>query len=234
MGVIRKTTMAVLPLCGVALLATAAPHTGHAFGLDTFVSGVVSNGTSYVTPASSDTDARQKQAKGAQNFIDSMARRAIDFLEDANLDHGAKINSFKKLLQDSFDMNTIGRFTLGRYWRVATPEQRKEYQRLFDKMVIKVYSQRFSEYTGQKFEARSYRVDSEKDTIVTSFIIADQGPEIQIDWRVRYKNGQYKVIDVIVEGVSMSVTQRSDFSSVIQRGGGNVQVLLDHLREKTK
>ena len=51
---------------------------------------------------------------------------------------------------------------------------------------------------------------------------------------MRYKDGKYKVIDIIVEGVSMSVTQRSDFSSVIQRGGGNVQVLIDHLREKTK
>ncbi|MEC7028100.1 MAG: ABC transporter substrate-binding protein, partial [Pseudomonadota bacterium] len=79
-----------------------------------------------------------------------------------------------------------------------------------------------------------YRADGEKDTIVTSFIIPDQGSEIQIDWRVRYKDGKYKVIDIIVEGVSMSVTQRSDFSSVIQRGGGNVQVLIDHLREKTK
>lgn len=169
-------------------------------------------------------------AEGARSFIQNMADRGIDFLGNPNMSMDSKKDAFKKLLQDSFDMKTIGRFALGRYWRVATPEQRQEYQNLFEKMIINVYSQRFSDYKGEKFEARSVRDDGPKDSVVTSFIVPDQGPEVQVDWRVRYKNGEYKVVDIIVEGVSMSVTQRSDFSSVIQRGGGNVQVLIDHLR----
>ncbi|MCB9990354.1 MAG: ABC transporter substrate-binding protein [Rhodospirillales bacterium] len=171
-----------------------------------------------------------KVAKAAQGFIDGMGQKAIGFLGDSGMSIAQKKSSFRKLLQGSFDMKTIGRFSLGRYWRVATPEQRKEYLTLFENMVIEVYSQRFSDYQGQKFETRSYRADGPSDTLVTSFIVPDSGPEIQVDWRVRYKNGKYRVIDVIVEGVSMSVTQRSDFSAVIQRGGGDVQVLLDHLR----
>jgi len=167
---------------------------------------------------------------GAMDFVQSMANRAIGFLSDNNLTIEQKKKSFRTLLQDSFDLKTLGRFSLGRYWRVSTPEQRKEYQTLFEKMVIEVYSQRFTEYKGQKFVARSYRNDSPTDTLVTSFIIPDNGPEVQVDWRIRYKDGHYKVVDIIVEGVSMSVTQRSDFSSVIQRGGGDVQVLLTHLQ----
>lgn len=169
--------------------------------------------------------------KGAREFIDGMAQRAIDFLGDADLTQEQKQSKFRSLLQDSFDMETIGRFALGRYWRVATPEQRKEYQRLFRDMVIKVYSDRFKEYKGQKVETRSVRPDGEKDALVTSFIVPESGPEVQVDWRVRYKDGKYRIIDVIVEGVSMSVTQRSDFSSVIQRGGGDVEVLLAHLKQ---
>jgi len=168
--------------------------------------------------------------KGAQDFIQNMASKAIGFLGDSGMGMDQKKAAFRKLLQDSFDMKTIGRFSLGRYWRTATPEQRKQYQSLFETMVINVYSQRFSEYKGQKFEARSFRAEGENDTLVTSFIVPAEGPEIQVDWRVRYKNGTYKIVDIMVEGVSMSVTQRSDFSSVIQRGGGDVQVLLDHLR----
>ena len=178
-------------------------------------------------------DASEKISKGAKGFIDSMGQRAVGFLGDASMDTSAKKSSFRKLLQDSFDMKTIGRFSLGRYWRVATPEQRKEYLRLFENMVIDVYSQRFSDYQGQKFETRSYRNDGPSDTIITSFIVPETGPEIQVDWRVRHKNGRYRVIDVIVEGVSMSVTQRSDFSAVIQRGGGDVQGLLAHLRTQS-
>jgi phospholipid transport system substrate-binding protein len=167
---------------------------------------------------------------GAEKFINGMADRAIGFLTNPDTSLEVKRAEFQSLLKDSFDMKTIGRFSLGRYWRVSTPQQRDEYQRLFENMVIAVYSSRFEEYKGQRFETRGYRADGEKDTIVSSFVVPEEGPEVQVDWRVRYKNGRYKVIDVIVEGVSMSLTQRSDFAAVIQRGGGNVQVLLSHLQ----
>lgn len=166
----------------------------------------------------------------AQEFVDVMARTALGFLADKSLDQDRKKAAFADLLNDSFDMKTIGRFSLGRYWRVSTKDQRREYLDLFQNMVINVYSERFLEYSGQKFETRNYRRESEKDTIVTSFVIPEDGQEIQVDWRIRYKDGRFQVVDVIVEGVSMSMTQRSDFSAVIQRGGGNISVLLDHLR----
>lgn len=169
-------------------------------------------------------------SNGAQKFIDEMATQAIAFLGDSSMSDSAKQDRFKKLLNDSFDMKTIGRFALGRYWRESTPDQRSEYQKLFNDMIIEVYSKRFAEYKGQGFKTTGVRTDSESDTIVSSVVIPQDGPEIDVDWRVRYKDGRYKVVDIIVEGVSMSVTQRSDFSSVIQRGGGNVQVLLAHLR----
>jgi len=116
-----------------------------------------------------------------------------------------------------------------RYWRTATAGEKKEYQALFEKMVVEVYSRRFGEYEGQVLEVRSSRKDSERDVTVQSFIVPDSGPEIQVDWRVRKKDGRYRVIDVVVEGVSMALTQRSEFASVIQRGGGQVSVLLEHL-----
>ncbi len=171
--------------------------------------------------------------EGAQTFVDNMSQKALAFLGDDATSTEKKREEFRNLLQKSFDMATIGRFSLGRYWRVSTKQQRQEYITLFEDMVIEVYSSRFGEYKGQKFETRSFRPDGKKDTIVTSFIIPESGPEVQVDWRVRYKDGHYKIVDVIVEGVSMSVTQRSDFSAVIQRGGGNIQVLLDHLKKQT-
>lgn len=174
---------------------------------------------------------KDKTLIGAQNFIDSMGKRAIEFLENGQLSQDEKTRKFKRLLEDSFDMKTIGRFSLGRYWKVATPAQQKEYLSLFEEMVVDVYTQRFDDYAGQAFDVRSAKRQSERDFIVTSYILSKNSPEVQIDWRVRYKNNRYKVVDVIVEGVSMSVTQRSDFSSVIQRGGGNIDSLLTHLRK---
>lgn len=168
---------------------------------------------------------------GAQKFVDSVAQRGIGFLGNQNLSDSQRQREFKKLLEDSFDMKTIGRFALGRHWRSASDAQKKEYLALFKKMVVEVYSDRFKEYNGQELKVVSARAEGKADAIVTSKIIPDEGPDIQIDWRVRFKNGRYKVVDIVVEGVSMALTQRSDFSSVIQRGGGDVGVLLDHLRE---
>lgn len=174
--------------------------------------------------------------QGAQNFIDNMAQRALNFLSDDKLSQDQKIERFENLLDDSFDMKTISRFSLGRYWRVASKPQRKEYFELFRRMVLDVYSKRFSDYTGQKFETKKYRKVGPHDFIVTAIVIDPEGdhPDVKVDWRVRYKENRYQVIDIIVEGVSMAVTQRSDFSSVIQRGGGNIQSLINHLKSKTQ
>ncbi len=169
--------------------------------------------------------------EGAKNFIASMGDRGINFLGDEAMSMEAKKAEFKSLLNESFDMSTIGRFALGTYWKEATPAQQKEYQKLFNAMIIRVYSQRFSEYKGQKFEVKSARTENGKDSVVTSFIVPNDGPQVQVDWRVRSKNGSYKVVDIIVEGVSMSMTQRADFASVIQRGGGDVESLLAYLRK---
>ena len=168
---------------------------------------------------------------GAKSFVGSVAQRGIDFLSDDKITPERRKAEFRKLLKDSFAMKSLGRFALGRYWRTSTAAQRQEYLKLFEEMVLDVYASRFGEYTDQTFDIRDIRKEGKSDSLVTSFIVPKSGPEIQVDWRVRYKNKKYLVVDVIVEGVSMAVTQRSDFSSVIQRGGGKVDVLIAHLRE---
>src|SRR5690606_31605060 len=134
-------------------------------------------------------------------FIAKMGDRGINFLGNQSMSMDAKKAEFSKLLTDSFDMNTIGRFALGANWKSATPAQQQEYLKLFRQMIIKVYSKRFSDYKGQKFEVRSSRKDNEKDSTVTSYIVPSDGPEVRVDWRVRNKGDGYKVVDIIVEGV---------------------------------
>ncbi|OFW89239.1 MAG: hypothetical protein A3J37_03710 [Alphaproteobacteria bacterium RIFCSPHIGHO2_12_FULL_45_9] len=170
----------------------------------------------------------------ALNFVKDTAEKGLTFLSKPNSTEEEKKAEFKQLLNNSFDMESIGRFTLGRYWNVATPAQQKEYQALFRKMVVNVYAQRFGDYKGQKFEVRSSRPVGNDDVLVSSFIVPTDGSDnIQVDWRVRNRGGSIKIVDVLVAGVSMSVTQRSDFSSVIQRGGGKLDVLIDYLKQKS-
>lgn len=167
---------------------------------------------------------------GAKDFIKKMSDRGLSFLSNKDLSQEAREKEFRQLLQESFDMKTIGRFALGRYWKTSDKKALDEYLKLFENMIVEVYSRRFSEYDGQTLEIGNTRLEENSDAIVTTFIVPKEGPKVQVDWRVRNKKGKYQVVDVIVEGVSMSLTQRSDFASVIQRGGGDIEVLLAHLR----
>lgn len=170
---------------------------------------------------------------GAKAFIDTVANRGVGFLSNNKMSLAEQRQSFRGLLRDSFDLNTIGRFALGHYWRAATPAQRSEYQRLFETMVVEVYSDRFSSYNGQQMKTGAVKVVSDTDAVVSSQILGS-GEPVNVDWRVRKTGGKYKVVDIVVEGVSMAVTQRSEFASVIGNGGGDVDVLLNHMRNPKK
>jgi phospholipid transport system substrate-binding protein len=166
--------------------------------------------------------------ESAKKLVDKLAQTGIGFLGNEGMTDEQRTAEFRKLLNSNFDMATIGRFVLGRYWKTATPAQQTEYQKLFKNMVVNMYSRRFKEYNGQQLQVTGARADGDTDVIVSSSIVPSDGQKVSVDWRVRGN----KVVDVIVAGVSMSVTQRSDFASVIQRGGGNVEVLLEHMRKQ--
>lgn len=173
----------------------------------------------------------EKREEGAQKFIAAMGDDAIGFLKNDSLSADQKANEFRKLLNRNFDMDSISRFALGRNWKEATPAQQKEYQKLMNDMIVEVYSKRFNDYKGQSFEVKSSQPMGKNDYMVSSLIVPDQGQAVKIDWRVRDKDGRLKIIDVVVEGVSMTLTQRSEFASVIQRGGGNIDALISHLKD---
>lgn len=211
-----STSAVALILAGVSMM----PQTSLAFDLNK--SGAAQN-SALVHYVSNNIE------QDAQSFITKMAKQGIDFLANPDLTLEQRKAEFKTLLSNNFDMKTIGRFSLGTYWRSASDAQKKEYLDLFEKNVINVYSKRFSDYGGEEFKVTGASPNGASDAIVHSYIDS-KGQKIKIDWRVREKDGQMRVIDISVEGVSMATTQRSEFSSIIQRGGGDIQVLLDHLK----
>lgn len=171
----------------------------------------------------------------AFTFVKQTTDKGLAFLADSKISEAQKRAEFQKLLNASFDLDTIGRFALGKYWNSASPAERAEYSKLFRKMVVDVYSNRFSDYKGQKLEVLSSRAVG-NDFIVASVMRQPKGTsgaDVKIDWRVRNKGAGFKIVDVIVEGVSMSVTQRSEFSSIIQAGGGKVSGLIDSLKKNS-
>jgi phospholipid transport system substrate-binding protein len=165
-------------------------------------------------------------------FIADLGKRAIDVLTSQRSE-AERERAFRDLFDEGFDLPAISRFVLGPYWRTTNDEQRQEFTRLFETYVVHAYTVRFNEYSDQKFQVQGSRAEGEASALVTSQILRAGGaPPLKIDWRVAKTDDGYKIADVIVEGVSMAVTERQEFASVIQRGGGQVNALLKLLREK--
>jgi phospholipid transport system substrate-binding protein len=140
---------------------------------------------------------------------------------------------FRKLFHNDFDCPGIARFVLGRYWRSASAEEQKEFLKLFEDYVVLVYTTRLSDFDGEQFKISGSRPDQDAVIVSTDVITPGAPQPLKLDWRLVNDDGAFKITDVIVEGVSMMVTQRSEFASVIQRHGGQVQELLNLMREKT-
>lgn len=168
--------------------------------------------------------------QAAQNMIANLGDVALKTIADPSMNETAKKQTFRRLLSQNFDMATIGRFALGRYWRIASPQQQQDYLRLYEKMIIDVYTSRFNRYSGQTFRVRGNRIDESGDVVVNS-VVEGGGSPVAVDWRVRPKGGAYRIIDVMVEGISMAVTQRNDFAAVIQQGGGTIDALIAYLKQ---
>lgn len=169
-------------------------------------------------------------------FVQKMGDQALTELTGENISAGERENRVRKLLNKNFDIKTIGQFVLGRHWRTATEKQRAEYLDLFEDMIVSTYAQRFDEYAGQQFKATGSNPASSKskDYVVQSTVLQKDGPPVKVEWRVRNFGSTPKVIDVLIENVSMSVTQRADFDAVINSGGGKVEALLESLRKRQK
>jgi phospholipid transport system substrate-binding protein len=167
----------------------------------------------------------------ASAFMQSLGSKAIAELTNPDVPQPEREARFRTLLDQHFDVPAIAKFTLGRYWRTATDEQRAEFSKLFEDFIVQSYSTRFSEYHGESFQVAGSTTDQTGITVVHSKIDMPSSEDVRVDWHLRPRDASFAIVDIVVEGVSMAVTQRSEFASVIQSRGG-VAGLLDALRAK--
>jgi len=164
-------------------------------------------------------------------FMNRLWDRAVEVLNNKS-DPNIRQARFRQLFHDDFDCPGIARFVLGRYWRSASEDEQKEFVQAFENYVVLVYTARLSNFGGQTFKVRGSRSDGDGVIVSTEVLTPGGTSPLHIDWRLVTDNGAYKINDVIVEGVSMMVTQRSEFASVVQRHGGQLRGLLTMMREK--
>jgi phospholipid transport system substrate-binding protein len=166
-------------------------------------------------------------------FIQSLGDEVISILANKNSRRISVPTNSARFCKPLSTCRPSAAFVIGRSWNAATPAQQQEYMHLFEELMIKTYGDRMALYTGEGFQVTGMRAESEKDFIVASEITHPDGSEpTEVDWRVRKKEGKLGIIDVVVEGVSISVTQRQEYASIIQRDGGKLDGLLALMRQQ--
>lgn len=168
--------------------------------------------------------------EGARRFVESMAQNAIRELTVKDISRPQRAQRFRRMMGEYFAVKTIARWVMGRHWRQANADQRRTYLKLYEDLMVEIYADRFERYAGETLDVTRAEVMDGRDAIVHSTLARPgTGELIRVAWRVRARGGAFKVIDIMVEGVSMGQAQRSEFASAIKRSGGSVETFLDEL-----
>ncbi len=180
--------------------------------------------------------ARAAAIEGAGDFLAELTDRAVAQLTEQGLAEAEQKLRFGRLLNEAFDLQAIGRFVLGRYWRRVDAAQRSDFLDAFEDMMLYRFLPLFSEFSIDKFDigpSRAHKNNPDFVNVETTLRRA-KGEPIHVNWRIRKHGEGYKIVDIIAEGISIAVTLRSEYVSVLKRNGGDVDALTLVLREKAK
>ena len=164
-------------------------------------------------------------------FIQSTVNRAAETL-GTGLSKEERMEELKKIALETVDIRGIGFYSLGSHRKTATQEQKDEYEKVFREYFLQSFSSRLAEYSNPIIQVDSKKKINENYTIVSSTLVAtEKRPSVKIEWRVYTKNQDQPLIrDLIIEGLSLARTQKEEFNSIIQSADGDLNALLENLR----
>lgn len=168
-------------------------------------------------------------------FINDLGQRAIRLLEDKSATEAKQRAEFRALLREGFATRAIGYFVIGKYRRATDRAKINEFVETFENYIVELYSSQFRNYSGETFKVvRVLKTSRPNDFIVITYILRPNGERIlKVAFQVRRRAGKpSKILDVKIEGVSMILAQRDEFTAYISQHGGRVQALIDVLKER--
>jgi phospholipid transport system substrate-binding protein len=165
---------------------------------------------------------------GPQTFISGLGERALELL--GRPQEAVSRSEITGLLDAAVDLELLARLALGRHWNAASEKQRREYLELFRAYALQGLTSAFATYAGlQRFVVLGSSAAGDGDILVKTDLHLEPGrPPYHVDWRVRQRGDRFVVVDVIAEGVSLLITNREEFNSII--GSSGIDGLLREMR----
>lgn len=160
---------------------------------------------------------RAADEEAAGKYLQGVGDQAIGVISNQSLNKDQKQKKLEGVFIANVDIPWVARFVMGRFWSQATDDQKARYLKEYQNFLILHYTSRFSEYTGGSFKITGSRDDGDNEYTVSMQMkgtTANSEP-VLVDYRIRKEAQGFRIFDIIVEGVSLITTQRSEFSSVI-------------------
>ncbi|MDP6602724.1 MAG: ABC transporter substrate-binding protein [Rhodospirillales bacterium] len=168
----------------------------------------------------------------AARHIAELGTQVISVLDDGSVSKAERIAYFRQILARDLDIPLIARVVLGKHWRSATEQQRAAYMDAFAVFVVRTYSQRLGGFEVNAILILDINPVGERDVVVRSRVDRSGANAVRADWRFTNRGGNYRILDLSVEGVSMALMLRQEFASVIRAKGG-LDGLVAALKERT-
>lgn len=179
--------------------------------------------------------AEAADAAGAEAFAQKLADEIMRDVVKSKTTLEQKQNAFRKIFLSAVNINSTARFTLGRYARTTDKELLKAYTDALTNNIIYTWTERFNNYAGETITFNGSRKSDGGDFYVTSKIdIPNTENDVEIIWRIVDKKDELKLADLVVEGVSMLMSYRNEYTSVLQQNGGDVAGLIKQLTAKNE
>ena len=172
-------------------------------------------------------------AAEAENFVKNTTQEGLVGIINAKASQAERDARFEKLFNSALDLKFIGRFVLGRYWKTASDEQRDRFIDVYRKLNVKTWSKRFDEFKGKEFIFKGTSPSSSANQIfVNSVVPMEQAQPATVVWRVKEENGKFKIVDIIIENVSLAITARNEYTAFIKKSPKGLDGLIADLEQK--
>src|ERR1700722_15586283 len=176
------------------------------------------------------TASAQTGAGSASDFVKSIGDKLVSVVNGPGSER-EKRDRLTQIIDSGVDVDGVARFCLGRFWRNASPEQQKHYVELFHQVLVNNISSKLGDYQGVRFTMGRAQHRDDND-VVSTVVERPNNPPTNVDWIISNASGSPKIIDVVAEGTSLRLTQRSDYASYLSRNNNNIDALLNAMQQQ--
>ena len=165
-----------------------------------------------------------------RNLIDETATKILEILGRENEPEETRIAEIEKIAYDIFDFTTMSKLVLARTWRKLDKQQRADFVREFKRNLSRTYGTRLDRYEQEDIEIFGTQIEPRNDVSIKTRIVGGQFDGALISYRLRERSERWRIIDVVIEGVSLVSNYRSQFAGILSTG--TIDDLMVKLRDK--